>query len=162
MPPWLRHCPLLLLTVLAFAPNAGWSAQDTLLDPHLVVAAEALLESEDAHVMANEQVEVVREVKNCVPAVRAALDGWVNRLKLVPTRQLVHDTQVRWVVDVDSPGPGFVVVNYRMFPAKRQALLEVLFDSRVLLAAQDKERVVMRFDLVRLKRSLVKEMNCAQ
>jgi hypothetical protein len=144
------------------APTAALSVDDALVDAHLIVAAEAQLESDDVHLMAHEQVEVVGEVRNCIPAVRAALDAWVDRLKLTPTRTLVKDTQVRWVVDVDSPKPGFVVVNYRVFPARRKAHLEVLFDSGFTLSAQEKERVVTRYDLVRLKRTLVNEMKCAQ
>jgi hypothetical protein len=38
----------------------------------------------------------------------------------------------------------------------------VLFDSGFTLSAQEKERVVTRYDLVRLKRTLVNEMKCAQ
>lgn len=161
-------CSLLIrrLTLLSIAVfcihSAALSADLQLLDEYLIIAAEAQLDSEDYHLSAHSQAKVVREVGNCITSVCSVLDGWIDRLKLTPTRTMVDEVQARYVVDVESPGPGFVVVNYRFFAHKRKALLQVLFNSNVMLSVLEKNKVVERFDLLRLKGALVKEMECTR
>jgi hypothetical protein len=150
--------------VLALAMVASGLVAQTverrLLEPHAILAAEAQLDSDESGVIGHEQVELVRNFQNCALAIRDALTDWLDQLKLVPSRTLVLEHQVRFVVDVDTPRRGLVVINYRFIGEKKRALLEMLFDSGASLSAQEIELVVKRYDLMSLRQTLVRRMNC--
>ena len=141
------------------SPRARELLAKPILESHVIAHTTTQLRK-DADLAGYEDIEYVQEFADCRKEVRKQIDSWIFELNITPSSQYQHNTRVRIVVTIDKPIDGDIIILYRVYTEHKKAYLEILFDGNKRLNPSERQTLVEKYKLIRLKKKLIKSMKC--
>lgn len=131
-----------------------------LLKPVQVEDERNEFENKERHVFSIEDYRYIKKLNNCSHKIITAIETWGGQVGLVARRQHTSESRVYSEVKIAVPVEGSIIIIYHFFQTKKKAYLKFLFDSNSTISIQQKEQLIYRYNLMKLKSELTRAMDC--